>query len=635
MSRRAAQWSVFAVLCLLTVVVYVPGLGSGFLVDDFYNLHQLERVATDGYAAYVFTGVAGPSGRPLSLLSFALQHRSWPDAPLHFKAVNLLLHLCCGLLVFLVLRRLERVFGLPPRVAAAAVVVCTGLWLLHPIQLSTVLYVVQRMAQLSTLFMLAGLYGWLAGREACVRGELRRGYLLMSFSIVLGTLCAVLSKENGVLLPLLVLVVDATLLHSFPRPPRYGHWRALFLLLPILIIAAYFIWQLPATMRGFAGLSYDMPQKLATEAVVLVQYLLHLLLPNPGAFGLYHDDFPISRGLLDPPRTLGAVIAISAAVAAAIHWRRRWPLPAFAALWFFGGHLLESSHLNLALYFEHRNYLPALGPLLLLAAGAALLVERASTPRLFAAILGVYALFVVSATAQNSLLWSRPMLQGYDAAWNHPDSHWALNTLGNGHLTAGDIGMAMAVFQQMEEKFPRSAYPRLKQAVVVACVQGRAMDRDWWRRTHAEARRAQADTETVLAELGTVVWALGEGDCSALDTEQLLRFIRTLANNPNFRRFRGALLEQAAHVHLVRGETQAAHAVLASAVRASASIGRLLQLADVELVLGRHAEAGATMALLEQKLRARPLAMLGHRAQLERLRQRLEEGAATQTGDSQ
>jgi len=50
-------------------------------------------------------------------------------------------------------------------------------------------------------------------------------------------------------------------------------------------------------------------------------------------------------------------------LAASIVWRRRYPLFALAVLWYLAGHLIESTVVPLELYFEHRNYIPIIGPL--------------------------------------------------------------------------------------------------------------------------------------------------------------------------------------------------------------------------------------------------------------------------------
>jgi tetratricopeptide (TPR) repeat protein len=47
------------------------------------------------------------------------------------------------------------------------------------------------------------------------------------------------------------------------------------------------------------------------------------------------------------------------AITLAFYKRRQWPLFSLAILFFYGAHLIESTVLNLELYFEHRNYLSA------------------------------------------------------------------------------------------------------------------------------------------------------------------------------------------------------------------------------------------------------------------------------------
>ena len=85
--------------------------------------------------------------------------------------------------------------------------------------------------------------------------------------------------------------------------------------------------------------------------------------------GLYHDHEPFAFGLLRPPSTLLSVLAIVALIIAALGLRRRLPLFGLAILFFFAGHLIESSAIMLELKFEHRNYLPATLLFLPIAAG--------------------------------------------------------------------------------------------------------------------------------------------------------------------------------------------------------------------------------------------------------------------------
>jgi len=88
--------SVFVILC--------PGLSSPLYVDDFGNLNDLTEISTRGYAYYVFNGFASTLGRPLSLLTFALQHSDWPHNPFSFKLVNLFIHSLNGFLLYFISR---------------------------------------------------------------------------------------------------------------------------------------------------------------------------------------------------------------------------------------------------------------------------------------------------------------------------------------------------------------------------------------------------------------------------------------------------------------------------------------------------------------------------------------------------
>ena len=91
-------------------------------------------------------GQAGPTGRPVSLFTFALQAAAWPDDPAAFKAINLLIHALSTVLVYLCSFRLAMHLRghrhLPALVATTTALV----WALQPVNTSTVLYTIQRMA---------------------------------------------------------------------------------------------------------------------------------------------------------------------------------------------------------------------------------------------------------------------------------------------------------------------------------------------------------------------------------------------------------------------------------------------------------------------------------------------------------
>jgi tetratricopeptide (TPR) repeat protein len=167
-------------LLVLVGLAYWPGLSGPWLFDDFSNIRDNAFLRVTALDWQSLSGAAsslepGPLGRPVAYLTFALNHYLHGDAsPYAYKLTNLAIH---GLNALLVAALLGAVLGrlaarqvLPVRLAAPAALVLAALWALHPIQISSVLYVVQRMTSLSATFVLAALLCWLRAR-AVVAGR--------------------------------------------------------------------------------------------------------------------------------------------------------------------------------------------------------------------------------------------------------------------------------------------------------------------------------------------------------------------------------------------------------------------------------------------------------------------------------
>ena len=360
------QFSVYALLFTLTLaitlLVFWPALTGPFLLDDTINLEAMGNgggiTNFERLIDFIFS-FGSDFGRVLSMLSFVINDQHWPGYAWSFKYTNLLIHLLNGILIFILSRQLCRHLARDPKHVHWIALATMALWLLHPIQLSTMMTVVQRMTQLMTLFSLLGLICFIRGREIVVQYRVQ-GYLWMSAGIGLGGLLSVLSKENGILLPLYALVLEGTIIRAaqLPKPPYWRIWSSVFLGLPLLalVLTTVFRFESAYQIRDFTPI-----ERLLTETRVLVDYVNLIMLPRLGGTGLFHDDYLISHGLLDPPSTLLATIFWLVLGIGAFILRKRLPVPAFAVLWFLAGHSLESSIIGLEIYFEHRNYLPMVG----------------------------------------------------------------------------------------------------------------------------------------------------------------------------------------------------------------------------------------------------------------------------------
>lgn len=360
-------------LPLLALIAYWPGLHGNFLFDDFANLPALGATGPinnwPAFWRYITSGTADSIGRPLTLLTFLLDARDWPPDPFPFKRTNLILHLINGALLYALLTRLGSALGHDSRRNQVAALLGSALWLLHPLLVSTTLYIVQREAMLPATCTIVGLLVWLHGRTLFTRGKITSGLTWSVLGLGGFTLLGVLAKANGALLPVFALLIEVIVLaprHPVPDGgPRRAHRFALSALgvVPAAAILAYLCWTgLSGILAGgLVGIrSWSIGQRLLTEPRVLLDYLQLLWLPRPFSSGLFNDQYTASTSWWQPIATLPAMLAILGLIGLAWWQRKQYPAIALAILFYFAGQLLESTSIPLELYFEHRNYLPAL-----------------------------------------------------------------------------------------------------------------------------------------------------------------------------------------------------------------------------------------------------------------------------------
>lgn len=401
-----AGWSM---LLLATIFAYYPGLSGPFLLDDFGSIAPLGNLGgvTDWmtFKAFVFGGHAGPTGRPLSLLTFLIDANDWPADAWAFKRTNLVIHLISGVLLAVFIRKILNVLHYSKQDARWVALVSAGIWLLHPFLVSTTLYAVQRMAQLSTLFIFAGLIGHLYGRSIISRNK-PKAYAVMSFSMGIFTLLAMLSKENGILLPLLIGVLEVTIFATQrdANTPLNRYWLLVFVVAPSVVIMLY-LTRLALAPNFFditPRRDFSIYERLLTQPRILFDYLQNWFLPKLYTVGIFQDHFAKSTGFFSPMTTAVSAVLHLLIISTALLNRRKWPLFAFAALFFYAGHILESSVVNLELYFEHRNYLPVAFLFVPLVA----MMRRRATGQVFVVVALAGMIVLTGFTRYSASVWS-------------------------------------------------------------------------------------------------------------------------------------------------------------------------------------------------------------------------------------
>jgi hypothetical protein len=470
---------------LVTNLSYLAGLEGPFLFDDPPNIIQPFNAWLSGqigWRAIAFGNDSGLLHRPLSMLTFLANVATTGLAVLPFKVTNLAVHLFCGGVIYALMSRLlQRDPQLRTHGAGAALCV-TAMWLLHPMQVSTVLYVVQRMAQLSSLFMLLSLLVYVQGRVCLERGLTRNGLARLFLVLPITTLAAIFSKENGALVPLLCGVIELGYFRpsaQTSRPASVKLFYLAFLGLPTL--AAFYLYGLhpQRLMDGYQGRLFTFGERLLSEPRALMDYLGALLLPRGPALGVYTDDFVASTGLLDPPSTLWAILALVALISVAFWSRARIPALFTGVGLYLAGHAMESTVFPLELYFEHRNYLPSVGLFLAVVGLAAWLLpkilSRSSRPARLRRLLGLgvgllFALLSLGTFARASVWSSWPLLAA-QGAQQHPQSMRAQLDHANMLQIQGRYAEAQQVFDHMQQMDnPAARHAGIIDSVALQCM---------------------------------------------------------------------------------------------------------------------------------------------------------------------
>lgn len=563
-----SQWRVrpfflFLLVVLASVGLMWPALFGAFLLDDNANLDSLFSLkAGDGWldwAGFVVGGRSGPGGRPLSLLSFALQHAFWPGLPSHYKVVNLALHVINGLLLHRLIMKTGRLAAWPEYRTHGLAVLAPMVWLLHPIQVSTVFYVIQRMTLLTALFVLAGMLVYLKGREwmAADRDSLvwqNRGLFLCGMGLMVGGLLAVLSKENGALLPIFLLVMETTLLSNLPWPERLKHWRTMVLHGPWVLMVIYIIVQWNNLLSYYVSRNFSMTERLLTELRIVTEYLKQIISPRIGGFSLFHDDYVISHSLTQPLSTLGSLIFLSSLALAALLLRHRMGWISFGILWFFAGHLMESTIFPLELYFEHRNYLPLFGIAFMLVWSILSLYHRTRNIRgkVLTGILGMVIVGqMVFVSRAESVLWGDPFRQAM--VWGHerPNSARALLQMGKLLYSADLVDVTLELFDKYQGLNPEDPTAQLVKLKILCDhpESGIVVDGAFIQEV---TRKQGGNKATIVGILEFTVMVYEKGQCKVLDAGTLLKILLGYLQNPSY----GGAISQN-NLHLLVGRVYA------------------------------------------------------------------------------
>ncbi|MCI5210001.1 MAG: hypothetical protein D3910_14660 [Candidatus Electrothrix sp. ATG2] len=318
------------------------------------------------------------------------------------------------------------------------------------------------MASMAAMFAIIAIYSYLRGRT---------GKKIWFFICLLSCLAAVGSKENAVLVPGSLFLIEVTFFrHHFTK-----RHVALLLAAVTATLLCFFLFvrygvninlfsNLLSVLDGYDTRSFALNERILTQPRIVIFYLSQILLPNIGQLSIEHD-ITLSTSLIAPWTTLPALLIISFLIVASFAFLKKFPLVCFPVLFFFLNHSVESTILPLELIFEHRNYLPSLFLFLPVSVfiahiifGSIKLSSFGRTAVIFCATL--FLIISGQATYTRNLVWTTEGTLWNDTLRKAPNSPRAAHNLARYYHQLGRYQQAYHYFQRSLENAETAADPK-------------------------------------------------------------------------------------------------------------------------------------------------------------------------------
>jgi hypothetical protein len=437
---------------LLGAALYLVNLPGTWIYDDLYFAHDDPRLhSVHHWGEYLtqeyFDGSADKLWRPLVSLSYAVEWAIHGDRPWPFHLVNLLLHAGVCALAAGLARRLLR--------SNSAALIAGLLFAAHPIHVEAVTGIVGRAEEMCSLGVLAALL-LVVNRTLTVR---------RAFAVTACFLFAALSKEQGILLPLMLL--GWALLARFENPSsaapasdrRAGQWLFLLLTTTLAIYISYrnsiakwywdkaFLeWTINPVVRSVGR------DRLLIPVAILGRYTALLIAPWRLAPDYSANVFTPVQHLNDPYLWIGVVAAIAWLIAISAAARRRdrtmmFLLGCLAITYFLASNILLIG----TVFGERLMYLPSVFGCII---AARAIVQVSSRPR--AIIVGLVLLGFCVRTETYAWQWNDRLRFYQYAAEIQPQSAQVFLLLGDELQRRGDLAGAEHTFALGRERIPGS-----------------------------------------------------------------------------------------------------------------------------------------------------------------------------------
>jgi tetratricopeptide (TPR) repeat protein len=453
-SLTARQAALF--VAVITCVAFLNSFAGTFVLDDIQDIEHnpaLEQLFPPWDA--MFVGNKLPA-RPLPYLTFAIDRAIWGVRPFGYHVTNLLVHVSAALALFSIVR----ITLLSPRLrgrwgdrAVPLAMVIAMIWAVHPLQTQAVTYVYQRIESMTGMFCLVSLacYAQAAARATGISDTGTRSPPAWSTAWLTGSVAAaaaaMASKENAVVLPLVILAYDWFFVApepaaAWPESLRGRRWYYALLASTWLLIGLQLATQ-ASNYQEFNEKNHPPFQYALTQSGVILHYLRLAILPVGQQ--LDYSSWPVATSVWQVLPALVTIVALLAATVTGTLRRRAW---AWLGVVFFLTLAPTSSIMPIeAVANEHRMYLALAAVVAAIVLGSVDLADwiAARRParlpgdsRIPAAVAAAVIMLLVVTTQLRNQLYAKVGSIWLDVLANDPDNYRANWMMASLFDSAGD-----------------------------------------------------------------------------------------------------------------------------------------------------------------------------------------------------
>ena len=447
LQKNSNFWIALTLLLFLISLIYSNTFQSSWHFDDKpnivnnYYLH-LKNLHPNSLLQTLFTNPRNPwdshdkMHRPVACLTFALNWYFGKDNVTGYHTVNIIIHILTAFILYITILNLFKSPNLKGKFNGSAhfVALLTAvLWAINPIQTQAVTYIVQRMAILAAMFYILGVCFFIQARLS--DSLLNRIFFIAG--CILSFLLAIGSKENAAMLPLALILVEFIFFQDLGSQKTRRMLLGISVITGLLVVLTgifYFKKGDPLFfLKGYAYRPFSFTERLMTEPRIVIYYLSQIFYSVPNRLSIEHDVI-ISTGLLKPWNTLPAILIVFMLAGTGFSLIKKRPIIAFAILFFFLNHIIESTILPLELMSEHRNYLPSLFLFFPVSVGIKWLIDyyREKQFSMYIIIVSFVTLLLIGlgiGTYMRNMVWATEISLWEDAMRKAPGSARPLTNL--------------------------------------------------------------------------------------------------------------------------------------------------------------------------------------------------------------